>query len=620
VNALAPPNGNALGFLAALPNGIPLPDATQDPAFVHLINAFFRAGNSVSDVSVPDHSEMDIAGSKDFVPAAASTPASLTPLAASPERIAEALVRSMLGSRSSAPQAEPMPIETPAARSATIEIVKPVAPRISKFVEQRLAVPMAAAPKTKTRSAGVSDAPMVAAAKTDPLIQVQVIQPQAPVQPQASIPQATPQQPPATQTEAMPVELAPPSNSSAAPETVPADAQAPAPNSVSSNPVFTNVSAPEIVESGAVSPANSRTPAPASESPQDPVSAQQTSAIQTRPVAIRNPEIAFEARLTPHESVQNGAPPKAAEATLRAAVGIALPHADNQTASKFAVPGIPVPQIESGPSTEPTVENSTQPRPRAEAVPTRQPAATPVGITDSAPIAPPATDQTDSQRNVDPSVQNATVQVVPAGEQAPGEQNRDSKEEHKDAAPQEAAAAKNAESAQHLNFLEAPAPAAHQNDVTERIVAPQRSVAETIRTSEPSQAVTAAPRSEPVQQIAVRIARPDAPAVDLHLAERGGQIHVSVRTPDAALQASLRQDLGTLSSSLNRAGYHTETFVPRATAEQAGSSSEMNSREGRQPQPGFSGRGGHGDSSQSRQQRQRDPRAFNWLEELENSK
>jgi hypothetical protein len=83
------------------------------------------------------------------------------------------------------------------------------------------------------------------------------------------------------------------------------------------------------------------------------------------------------------------------------------------------------------------------------------------------------------------------------------------------------------------------------------------------------------------------------------------------------LQSSLRQDLGTLVRSLDRAGYHAETFTPATKA----SSSEMNSHDSRQEsQRGWSG-GGTGDPSQRRQQQSsKHGQHQAWLKELENSK
>jgi len=153
--------------------------------------------------------------------------------------------------------------------------------------------------------------------------------------------------------------------------------------------------------------------------------------------------------------------------------------------------------------------------------------------------------------------------------------------------------------------------------------APSVNVADALRTSEPPAPPAAMP-SAPVQQIAVRIAPAGAVPVDLHVSQRAGEIHVSVRTADAAMQTSLRQDLPTLVNSLERAGYRAEMFSSRDTAVHAASPA-MNFRDDRAQTgsngAGSNGRGGSGTFSQEGQQQpRRDPRRKNWLEELENSK
>lgn len=120
---------------------------------------------------------------------------------------------------------------------------------------------------------------------------------------------------------------------------------------------------------------------------------------------------------------------------------------------------------------------------------------------------------------------------------------------------------------------------------------------------------------KPVQDITVRLAQPAAPPVDLRITQRAGEIHVSVRTPDVELQSSLRQDLGTLANSLERAGFHAETFVPRTSA--TGAMSPQ--RDPRQDADrGFSGRGGSQDQPAGQQKRER--RTQSWLDEMEQSR
>jgi hypothetical protein len=145
--------------------------------------------------------------------------------------------------------------------------------------------------------------------------------------------------------------------------------------------------------------------------------------------------------------------------------------------------------------------------------------------------------------------------------------------------------------------------------------APFQSTAEALRTSE-SNLPPAAPRSGAAQEISIRIAQPDAAPVDLRVVERGGQVHVDVRTSDPAMQTSLRQDLGTLTNSLERAGYHSETFTSTASLGRAASSAQTSNQDDRQD--ASQNRNGGGDfSGGRRQQQQQQKRPSPWLEELE---
>ncbi len=144
-----------------------------------------------------------------------------------------------------------------------------------------------------------------------------------------------------------------------------------------------------------------------------------------------------------------------------------------------------------------------------------------------------------------------------------------------------------------------------------------RTVGDALRTSEIAAPAAPEQKQGPAQDLAVRIARPEAPPVDVHLTERAGQIHVAVRTPDVGLQVSLRQDLGTLVNSLDRTGYRVEAFT--------GASTEMNSQQnfqGRQESESASGGhcGSHERSGQQHeQQRQRNRAAQDWMEVMENA-
>ena len=54
--------------------------------------------------------------------------------------------------------------------------------------------------------------------------------------------------------------------------------------------------------------------------------------------------------------------------------------------------------------------------------------------------------------------------------------------------------------------------------------------------------------------------------VQVRLVERGGEVHVAVRTQDNHLAETLREDLPGLSSRLTESGFHTETWRPTASA------------------------------------------------------
>jgi hypothetical protein len=153
-----------------------------------------------------------------------------------------------------------------------------------------------------------------------------------------------------------------------------------------------------------------------------------------------------------------------------------------------------------------------------------------------------------------------------------------------------------------------------QSDATSPAATPYNATAEALRTTESNLAAAPPLRTGAAQEISIRIAPPDSPAVDLRVVERDGQVHVDVRTADATMQTSLRQDLGTLSSSLERAGYHTETFTPASTLGRTASSAQTGNQDNQQDPS--QNRGGQGDFSDGRRQQQQ-KRSGTWLEELE---
>jgi hypothetical protein len=161
-----------------------------------------------------------------------------------------------------------------------------------------------------------------------------------------------------------------------------------------------------------------------------------------------------------------------------------------------------------------------------------------------------------------------------------------------------------------------PAPSITQRSPVSVVGVTSRSAADALRSAVPE---TRPPtvQNSPALEIAMRIARPEA-AVDVHVTERAGQVHVAVRTPDAGLQTSLRQDLGTLVNSLDRAGFHAETMSSHSPISAPSAPSHMNG-EGAQQQESDPGSGRHsGGQFQGRQQHRHGRNIQDWLEAMEN--
>lgn len=137
--------------------------------------------------------------------------------------------------------------------------------------------------------------------------------------------------------------------------------------------------------------------------------------------------------------------------------------------------------------------------------------------------------------------------------------------------------------------------------------------ADALRNAEAAAPPTPQARTGAAQEISIRIAPPGAAPVDLRVTERSGQVRVDVRTADTAMQTALRQNLGTLTNSLERAGYHAEVSAP------AGSRAASASPAGSQDSARDSSRNGGGspDFTGGRRQQQQQKRTGNWLEQQE---
>lgn len=317
---------------------------------------------------------------------------------------------------------------------------------------------------------------------------------------------------------------------------------------------------------------------------------------QTPPA--KNQDLAFALRLI----TRNAAPPAIASAEIHIPQA-ALPQAAfSQTArpqaavpqaafSQTAFPQASVPKaaIKQGP-----VPGLTQaPVPQNEKAPVAPPAP-PL----EAPAAPaPNTPQQPSIRSTTPNTPQEPHQRVAAG--TPQDASRDASRDTSDDTPRDTAPADNSPrrapaksdpqepSASPLPAKPLTAAASlvpEARFISGTILTPAAAALQAPVNSQPAVREEAAPLSMPepaapampapapatrpaaVPDINIQIARPEAPAVNIHLIERGGQVHVAVRTADTGLQTALRQDLGTLVNSLEHAGYRTEASAMRESA------------------------------------------------------
>jgi hypothetical protein len=73
--------------------------------------------------------------------------------------------------------------------------------------------------------------------------------------------------------------------------------------------------------------------------------------------------------------------------------------------------------------------------------------------------------------------------------------------------------------------------------------------------------------SAPAREIQLQVNQ-GTQRVDVRVMDRGGEVHVAVRTPDAQLAGALRGDLPTLSAKLEQAGFRAETWHPAGASQQ----------------------------------------------------
>jgi hypothetical protein len=118
---------------------------------------------------------------------------------------------------------------------------------------------------------------------------------------------------------------------------------------------------------------------------------------------------------------------------------------------------------------------------------------------------------------------------------------------------------------------------------------------------------------EAVRDIALNLSTKDQ-NVQVRLSERAGELHVTVRTPDATLSHGMREGLSDLVGRLEHGGYRAETWHPAGDSRDRGNDSP--SRRGFSQQQNAGGKGSGRQNSQDPESENETPK---WIGELESS-
>jgi hypothetical protein len=112
--------------------------------------------------------------------------------------------------------------------------------------------------------------------------------------------------------------------------------------------------------------------------------------------------------------------------------------------------------------------------------------------------------------------------------------------------------------------------------------------------------------STPAREIQLQVNQ-GTQRVDVRVTDRGGEVHVAVRTPDAQLAGTLRGELPALSAKLEQTGFRAETWHPAAASQQEHTrlqeTSSASTRQDGRNQP----RQDHQEQSQGQQHRPKQP-------------
>ena len=315
-----------------------------------------------------------------------------------------------------------------------------------------------------------------------------------------------------------------------------------------------------------------------------PLAEAEPTAKPSRPQTDRPPETHAESSATPERAFADQLARVLASANLTP-VEPAPPSAD---AAPPTTTGALAFSTRLVPSHSPQTPSATAPRPAAEAPPTT--------------AARPTDTQPDAGRDIDAA---SSVTAKPAVHRAP--------------AADEAASSAAAPSSPALDVAARTVPATdssdarHAADAAPAATAPARPTASVDVPAEPPKVASA------VHDIRLQINGGDQ-RVDVRIVERGGDVHVAVRTPDANLAGTLREDLPSLSARLEETGFHAETWHTGLPAQERQAVVETASAAAPQNQDNHPGhdRGQQQDGRQQPRNQQDQPRKedrkdFAWL-------
>jgi hypothetical protein len=153
--------------------------------------------------------------------------------------------------------------------------------------------------------------------------------------------------------------------------------------------------------------------------------------------------------------------------------------------------------------------------------------------------------------------------------------------------------------------------------------APARPEAHSISVQPMAHLESSAPEPTPTpasssHDITIRIPDATERGTDVRFVERGGEVHVSVRTSDAQMAQTLRGGLSDFVSRLDQSGIRAEVWQPGSDASSSQKDAQNQSPDQRADQQG-SGSGRHQSESEEPAGDQRGAKRPRWVEEMEES-